>query len=161
MDPNEYVLPVYFRTGSLARHGDCSDFSDAGLWPDAWRNVMKTIAMLVLSFGMAAASAGAVTMYRGQLVDASCYQQNSAGSGEKVWVTCAPTASTTAFAIHTDGKIRMLDAAGNDKAKAAFQQGLLKRDANTDMPVVIDGYRHGNTIQVEGIRARGAETSVH
>jgi hypothetical protein len=121
---------------------------------------MKTIAMLALSFGMAVASAGAVTMYRGQLIDAGCYQQNQS-SGEKVWVTCAPTASTTTFAIHTDGKIRMLDAAGNEKAKAAFQQGLLKRDANTDMPVVIDGYRYGDTIQVEGIRARKSDTSVH
>jgi hypothetical protein len=121
---------------------------------------MKTIAMLVLSFGMAA-SAGAVTMYRGQLVDAACYQQNSSDSTGKIWVTCAPTASTTTFAIHTDGKIRMLDSAGNDKALAAFRQGLLKRDANSDMPVVIDGYRHGNTIQVEGIRARGSDTSVH
>jgi len=27
--------------------------------------------------------------------------------------------------------------------------------------VVIDGWRHGDTISVEGIRARGSETSVH
>ena len=122
---------------------------------------MKTIAMLVLGFGMATGSAGAVTLYRGQLVDAACYQQNPADSSGKIWVTCAPTASTTTFAIHTEGKIRTLDAAGNEKAMAAFHSGILKRDSNTDMPVVIDGYRHGNTIQVEGIRARGSDTSVH
>jgi hypothetical protein len=122
---------------------------------------MKTIAMLLLSFGITAGSAVAVTMYRGQLVDAACYQQNPSGSGGKVWVTCAPTASTTTFAIHTNGKIRMLDSAGNNKAVSALQQGIFKRDENSDMPVVIDGYRHGKTIQVEGIRARGSDTSVH
>jgi hypothetical protein len=122
---------------------------------------MKTIAMLLLGFGITAGPAAAVTMYRGQLVDAACYQQNPSGSGGKVWVTCAPTASTTTFAIHTNGKIRMLDSAGNNKAVSALQQGILKRDENSDMPVVIDGYRHGNTIQVEGIRARGSDTSVH
>lgn len=160
MDPDRYFLLVRFAPlEGGTRHGDCNNFNQPASEPD-WGEIMKTIAMLALSFGMAAASAGAVTMYRGQLIDAACYQQNQS-SGEKVWVTCAPTASTTTFAIHTDGKIRMLDAAGNEKAKAAFQQGLLKRDANTDMPVVIDGYRHGDTIQVEGIRARKSDTSVH
>jgi hypothetical protein len=55
----------------------------------------------------------------------------------------------------------MLDAAGNTKAEAAFQNGILKHDANGDVPVVIAGYRHGNTIKVESVRARGSDTSIH
>jgi hypothetical protein len=76
-------------------------------------------------------------------------------------VRCAPTASTTTFAIHTDGAIRMLDDAGNAKAEVALKDGDLKTDKNGDMPVSVDGWRHGNTIKVEGIRARGSDISVH
>lgn len=108
----------------------------------------------------AALSFGA-TEYRGQLMDASCYNQNPSQSGEKSWVRCAPTASTTSFAIHTNGKVRMLDAGGNDKAEAAFKQGDLKQDKNGDMPVVLMGRRHGNTIDVESIRAHKSDVSVH
>ena len=103
---------------------------------------------------------GAVT-YRGQLMDASCYNQNPSQPGSKSWVRCAPTASTSSFAIHTNGRVRMLDAAGNDKAGTAFKQGDLKRDKNGDMPVAVAGSRHGNTIKVESIRGRGSDTSVH
>jgi hypothetical protein len=122
---------------------------------------MKTILKLGTGLCFTALLSFAVTMYRGQLVDASCYNQNPSASQGKVWVRCAPTASTTNFAIHTEGRIRMLDADGNAKAETAFKQGDLKRDKNGDMPVTVDGWRHGNTIQVEGIRARGSEVSVH
>ncbi len=109
--------------------------------------------MGALAFGL--------TEYRGQLLDASCYNQNPSKSDGKPWVRCAPTASTTSFAIHTNGKIRLFDSAGNDKALTAFQNGALKRDDNGDMPVVVDGSRHGNTIKVESIRAHGSNVSVH
>jgi len=66
-----------------------------------------------LSFGL--------TWYRGQLMDASCYNQNQNNMAGKIWVKCAPTASTTTFAIHANGKVRMLDDAGNAKAMAAFK----------------------------------------
>jgi hypothetical protein len=122
---------------------------------------MRTIAKLGMGLCLIAAFSFALTMYRGQLMDASCYNQNHATAGEKVWVQCAPTAATTAFAIHANGNIRMLDDAGNNKAMAAFKDGALKTDRNGDMPVTIDGYRHGNTIKVEGIRARGSNVSVH
>jgi hypothetical protein len=107
--------------------------------------------MVALSFG--------ITMYRGQLMDASCYQQNQ--SNGKVWSQCVPTASTTAFAVHANGKVRMLDDAGNQKAMAALKEGDLKVDKRGDMPVTIDGWRQGNTIKVEGIRAPGSDVSVH
>jgi hypothetical protein len=122
---------------------------------------MRTIAKFGIGLAFTAGLGLAVDMYRGQLMDASCYNQNSSQAAEKIWVKCAPTSSTTAFAIHVEGKVRMLDAAGNDKAVAAFKGGILKHDPNGDMPVVIDGVRQGNTIKVEGIRARGSDTSVH
>jgi len=122
---------------------------------------MRTILRLGFGLGITAALSLAVEMYHGQLMDASCYNQNASQAAGKIWVKCAPTDATTAFAIHTDGKVRMLDSAGNDKASAALKEGVLKHDPNGDMPVIIDGVRHGNTIDVEGIRARGSDVSVH
>ena len=120
---------------------------------------MGTLVKLGSCLCLAAALSFGMTTYRGQLMDASCYNQNHQTG--KAWVSCAPTASTTSFAIHTNGKVRMLDAGGNAKAETAFKQGDLKRDKNGDMPVVIAGTRHGNTIAVESIRAHGSNVSVH
>src|SRR5215472_8939807 len=100
---------------------------------------MRTIIKAGMCLSFAATLAFGLTQYRGQLMDASCYNQNPSTTGEKVWVRCAPTDSTTAFAIHTNGKIRMLDPAGNDKALTAFKNGNLKRDKNGDMPVTVQG----------------------
>jgi len=122
---------------------------------------MRISAKLGICTFMATSLSFAVTLYHGQLMDASCYNQNSSQTVEKSWVRCAPTNTTTAFAIHTNGHVRMLDVGGNAKAQAAFQDGVLRRDSNGDMPVIIDGSRHGNTIHVEGIRAHGSNTSVH
>jgi hypothetical protein len=121
---------------------------------------MRTITKCAIWLGMTAGLMFGITQYHGQLMDASCYNQGDRQM-EKSWVQCAPTTATTTFAIHTGGRVRMLDDAGNAKASAAFQEGVLKRDPNGDMPVVVSGYRHGNTIRVEGIRARGSDTSVH
>jgi hypothetical protein len=123
---------------------------------------MGTISKLGTGLLMTAALGFSVQyyMYHGQLMDASCYNQNPS-PGEKVWVKCAPTASTTSFAIHTSGKVRILNEAGNTKAETAFKEGDLKRDKNGDMPVAINGHRHGNVIDVESIRARNSEVSVH
>ena len=123
---------------------------------------MKTLANLGTCLCLTAGlTFGATVMYRGQLMDAACYNQNPSHAGDKSWVRCAPTASTSSFAIHANGRVRMLDAAGNDKAGTAFKQGDLKRDKNGDMPVEVAGKRRGNTISVESIRARGSDTSVH
>jgi len=122
---------------------------------------MRSIAKLAIGLCFAAALSFGLTMYRGQLMDASRYNQNRANTGQKIWVQCAPTAATTSFAVHTNGGVRMLDEAGNNKATAAFQQGNLKNDKNGDMPVTVAGWRHGNTIKVESIRARGSNVSVH
>jgi hypothetical protein len=122
---------------------------------------MKTISRLGMGLCFLSALGFGITMYRGQLMDASCYNQNREVTGQKIWVRCAPTASTTSFAIRANGSVRMLDDDGNAKAAAAFKEGILKRDKNGDMPVTIDGRRHGDTIKVEGISARGSNISVH
>ncbi len=122
---------------------------------------MSTIGRLGMGLCLTAGISFGVTMYRGQLMDASCYNQNRTETGAKAWVQCVPTASTTNFAIRTDGRVRILDAAGDSKAEAAFQEGALKLNRKGDMPVIIDGSRRGNTIAVEGIRSPGSDTSVH
>jgi len=121
---------------------------------------MRSIAKFGIGLCLTAGLGFAMQSWRGQLMDATCYNQNPS-PGEKVWVKCAPTASTSDFAIHAYGKVRMLDAAGNQKAETALKAGDLKRDKNGDMPVAVNGWRHGNTIKVESIRARGSDTSVH
>jgi hypothetical protein len=141
--------------GDLACNPDPAGTAIAPLF--AMRTIIRFGIGLCLTVGLSFA----VDMFRGQLVDASCYNQNPSKTDGKIWVRCAPKETTTTFAIHADGKIRMLDAAGNEKVQAAFKQGILKRDPNGDMPVVIDGSLQGNTIRVEGIRARGSDTSVH
>ena len=120
---------------------------------------MKTLVRVGIGMCCIVAASFGITMYRGQLMDASCYQQNQAN--EKVWSQCVPTATTTTFAVHANGSVRMLDDAGNQKAMTALKEGNLKVDKRGDMPVTIDGSRQGNTIKVEGIRARGSEISVH
>lgn len=120
------------------------------------RMIAKLGIGLCLTLGL-----GFASTYKGQLMDASCYKQNPSHQGEKTWVRCAPTPSTTSFAIHTMHGTRLLDNAGNDKARIALQNGQLNRDKNTDMPVVISGVRHGNTITVANIRARASNNTAH
>jgi outer membrane protein assembly factor BamB len=119
---------------------------------------MKIITRLGIGLCFTAGLSFGVEMYTGQLMDASCYNQNS---GSKPWAQCVPSASTTNFAIHTNGKVRMLDTAGDNKAEAAIQEGNLKLNKRGDMRVTIDGWRHGNTINVEGIHSPGSNVSVH
>jgi len=122
---------------------------------------MRSIAKCGMWLCLTAGLSFGITQYHGQLMDASCYNQSGHETAGKAWVQCAPTNATTQFAIHTNGKVRMLDENGNAKASTAFQEGILKRDGNGDMPVVVNGYRHGNTIKVESIRAHKSDTSVH
>ncbi len=76
--------------------------------------------------------------FSGKLMDASCYNTNkvaSKESGHKTYTsiakTCAPTASTSMFAVRVTGSARgadvgntiKLDDSGNAKAAAALQSG--------------------------------------
>jgi len=126
---------------------------------------MKTITRLAAAFIFCGGlSFGMVVQYHGKLLDANCYNQNGASrrvNGERMVVTCAPTASTSEFAIRTNGKVRMFDTAGNQKAATAIQDGLVKPSKDHDVDVAIYGTRHGNTIKVETIRNHKSETAVH
>jgi len=107
-----------------------------------------------LSFG--------VQQYHGKLLDANCYNQNkSSKTGERIAVSCAPTASTSDFAIQTGGKVRMFDEAGNPKAATAMREGLVKQGKDHDVDVAIYGTRHHETMKVESIRGHRSQTSVH
>jgi hypothetical protein len=104
---------------------------------------MKTIAKLGIAFCLAGAfSYGAV--YRGaKLLDASCYDQN--GKVRHEGKMCAPTSSTTNFAIETrSGKIYKLDAQSNLKAQEAVQQGVVKANRYGDFRARVTGKREAN-----------------
>jgi hypothetical protein len=104
---------------------------------------MKTIAKLGIAFCLAGAfSYGAV--YRGaKLLDASCYDQN--GKVRHEGSKCAPTASTTNFAIETQyGKIYKLDAMSNEKAQKAVEEGVVKANRDGDFRARITGKREAN-----------------
>ena len=126
---------------------------------------MKPIAKLAVGLCLAAGLSFAAEEFRGKLIDAACYNKNSPSqvkaTDEKLGQTCAPTATTTDFALQAAGKVRMFDAAGNAKAAEAFQKGLLKSDKDGDFHVSIMGSRHKDTINVESVRAHKSDTSVH
>ena len=126
---------------------------------------MKTITGIATAFLFCAGmSFGMTVQYHGKLLDANCYNQNGASkhvNGERMVVSCAPTASTSEFAIRTNGKVRMFDTAGNEKAAAAIRDGLVKPGKDHDVDVAIYGSRHGNTIKVESIRNHKSDTALH
>jgi hypothetical protein len=104
---------------------------------------MKTIAKLGIVFCLAGAfSYGAV--YRGaKLLDASCYDQN--GKVRHEGSKCAPTASTTNFAMETrNGKIYKLDAMSSVKAQQAVENGVVKANSHGDFRARITGKREAN-----------------
>jgi hypothetical protein len=104
---------------------------------------MKTIAKLGIAFCLAGAfSYGAV--WRGaKLLDAPCYDQN--GKVRHEGSMCAPTASTTNFAMETrNGKIYKLDAMSNAKAQKAVENGVVKASGSGVFHARITGKRESN-----------------
>jgi hypothetical protein len=89
-----------------------------------------------------ALSFGAV--WRGaKLVDASCYDEN--GKIRHIGSMCAPTESTTSFAMETQmGHVYKLDALSNEKAEKAFQDGVIKPNRHGDVRARITGRRESN-----------------
>jgi len=103
---------------------------------------MRTI-KLGLMLGLAGAmSFGAV--WRGaRLLDASCYGEN--GKVRHIGSMCAPTESTTSFAMQTQiGHVYKLNALGNEKAEKAFQDGVIKPNRHGDVRARITGRRQSN-----------------
>ena len=98
--------------------------------------------------GVFAALAFAET-WSGTLVDASC-----AGGGKSA-TECAPTSSTSSFAlVLADGKTVKLDAAGNTKAADAIKNSADRSknpDQKTAVTATVTGTLSGDAIQVEKI----------
>lgn len=106
--------------------------------------------------------------FSGKLIDASCYENSQTSqtsnrtatstdhsSKAKLDKECAPTASTSNFAVQTSGKkVYRLDQAGNSKVAAAMQSGDLKPDNDGDVHVSVSGTKTGDTVQVDTIQGK-------
>jgi hypothetical protein len=91
----------------------------------------------------------AAETWSGTLVDASC------AADKKSVAECAPTSTTSAFAIVlADGKAVKLDATGNSKAADALKNSADRSnnpDKKTAVRAKVTGSLSGDTIQVESI----------
>ncbi len=124
---------------------------------------MKTLIKLTTLFGLAA-SLSFADNWTGKLIDSACHDRQAAPGGQPGGApaqpgqakggseACAPTATTTSFAIQTaDGKVYKLDAPGNSKAMAAFKSdGAKSKDGN----VSVSGDLEGTTIKVDSVDYR-------
>jgi len=105
--------------------------------------VFRVIAFMTVVSALAFAET-----WSGRLVDAACADQQKTD-------VCAPTASTTAFAISASGKMLKLDAAGNTKASEALKNrensADRSKDPNREMTATVKGSLNGDVIQVDSI----------
>jgi hypothetical protein len=115
---------------------------------------MKTIGKLGIIFCLGAAFSYAETL-TGKLLDASCYDTRKTAehkSDESLARECAPTATTTDFAIQTsNGKVYKVISSGNPEFAADIRSGVLKKDKDGDVHVTITGSREGETVKVDSI----------
>ena len=103
--------------------------------------------------GLAAAES-----FSGTLLDASCaaQQQSQQQQQQQSMQSCAPTSSTTSFALSVSGKIYNLDSNGNTKAAEAMKNRA-DRSANPNstassaVTASVTGKKEGETITVETI----------
>ena len=111
---------------------------------------MKTIAKLGVVLCMGSALSFGATWRGAKLLDASCSEN---GKVRHVGSMCAPTASTTNFAFETSGgRIYKLDAASNDKAMKAVEDGVVKPNRYGDYRASITGKREpGRMVMVRSI----------
>src|SRR5215469_14932319 len=82
---------------------------------------MKTLLLACGTMALACVFASADTL-NGQLMDSACVQQQQQQPTEQHASMCAPTASTTSFALNISGKTYKLDADGNKKAADAWKK---------------------------------------
>ena len=90
--------------------------------------------------------------FKGKLIDASCAEQQAAG-------TCSPTPSTTSYAIDVSGKVYRLDSDGNAKAAEAVKNRADRASdpsalAKTDIRATVKGTLDGSTLKVESIEVQ-------
>lgn len=121
---------------------------------------MKIFSTLAVTLCFAGALCYAET-FTGKLMDASCYTTNKVSSQESgrktydsITKTCAPTASTTNFALRVNGSTYNTDAgntfklddAANAQAATAIQNGTLKPDKDGDVHAKVSGKVEGETL---------------
>jgi hypothetical protein len=107
------------------------------------RRVFRLSAFLVVVSALAFAET-----WSGKLVDAACADQQKAEA-------CAPTASSTAFALKTTDKVLKLDAAGNTKAaeamKASENSANRTKNAKGEVSATVQGTLSDDVIKVDSI----------
>jgi len=96
---------------------------------------------------------GLAETFNGKLIDASCVAQQKASD------SCAPTDSTTMYALDVSGKVYKLDDTGNGKAADAIKNQA-NRQANPDstkktvVAAKVNGTLDGDVIKVDTIEVR-------
>jgi len=104
------------------------------------------------------ASLALAETWSGKLIDATCMDQQK-GAGAAATATCNPSATTTAFAVQSEGKTFRLDQAGNAKATDALKNRA-DRSADPNAPAVPDitvkitGTRDGEVIKVDTVEVK-------
>jgi len=102
---------------------------------------------------------GAVCSYAetwtGKVMDAACYDTRKTAehkSNEEIARACAPTATTTDFAIQTSaGKVYKVDSSGNSELAKDIRNGVLKKDKDGDIHATVTGSLDGETMKVTTI----------
>ena len=107
----------------------------------------------LLSFGvlMFAAALAYAETWTGRLLDANCATRQTTAP-------CAPTSSTTGFAVEVNGKILKLDSEGNKKAAEAFksynsgaERAKEPNSQYSQVTATVNGTMKGNQIKVDSI----------
>lgn len=119
---------------------------------------MRTLVKLAIPLCLGAASYAET--WNAKLLDANCAEENSPQttqtsdrkSRERLAKNCAPTASTTAYAIESSGgKVYKLDPAANSIVASEIQSGAIKPDNDGDVHVKVTGTLRGDTIKLDNI----------
>ena len=104
--------------------------------------------------------------FTGRLMDAACYNTNkvaSQASGHKTYhsitKTCAPTESTTSFAVRITsggnaGNTIRLDDSGNARVESALKSGELRVGKDGAMHVKVSGKLLGETLKDASVKPR-------
>jgi hypothetical protein len=127
---------------------------------------MKTFISLAITMCLVAGLSYA-EKFNGKLMDAACYNSNKVASQESghktyhsITKTCAPTASTTTFAVRVTGNAFgkdggntiKLDESGNAQALAEMRSGALQRDHDGDVHIRVSGKLMGETLKTASVK---------
>lgn len=139
------------------------------------RKDMRKFGTLITTLCFAAGLASAAT-FTGKLMDADCYSTNKVASQENghrtyqrpITRTCAPTASTSGFAVRItgsgsggrDGSTVNLDNSGNTQAASEIQSGALNPSKDGSVHVKISGRLRGETFETAFVKpTRGSASA--